>query len=159
VAPIVFRPASPADEQDLLRMMRTLAEQEPGAYFFDEPAVRHVLRTFLANPAFGMAWLFSDEGTPAGYIVLTMGFSFEYHGQDAFFDELYVEPQYRRQAIGRRAVQFVEERARELGVQALHLEVDPGNDPAHELYRRSGYEDHKRHLMTKRLVSPSRIQR
>jgi ribosomal protein S18 acetylase RimI-like enzyme len=49
--------------------------------------------------------------------------------------------------------------ARELGVQALHLEVDPGNDPALELYRRTGYEDHRRHLMTKRLVSPSRMQR
>lgn len=135
-------------------MMRTLAEQEPGAYFFDEPAVRNVLRTFLANPALGEAWIFSDGATPAGYIVLTLSFSFEYHGMDAFIDELYVEPHYRRQGIGRRAVQFVEERARGLGVQALHLEVDPGNDPALELYRRAGYKDHKRHLMTKLLAPP-----
>ncbi len=140
-------------------MMRTLAEQEPGAYFFDEPVVRNVLRAFLSNPTFGMPWVFSDEGTPAGYIVLTMGFSFEYHGQDAFIDEPYVEPQYRRQGIGRRTVQFVEERARELGVQALHLEVDPGNDPALELYRCTGYKDHQRRLMTKRLVSSFRTQR
>jgi ribosomal protein S18 acetylase RimI-like enzyme len=155
VASIVFRAAISADEQDLLRMMRTLAEQEPGAYFFDEPLVRKVLRTFLANPALGQAWFFSDGATPAGYIVLTLGFSFEYHGVDAFIDELYVEPNYRRQGIGRRAVFFVEERAREMGVQALHLEVDPGNDPALELYRRTGYEDHRRHLMTKLLAPPS----
>lgn len=155
MVPIVFRSASPADEQDLLRMMRTLAEQEPGAYFFDEPVVREVLRTFVANSGLGEAWIFLDGATPAGYIVLTLGFSFEYHGQDAFIDELYVEPQYRRLGIGRRAVLFIEERARELGVQALHLEVDPGNDPALELYRRTGYEDHKRHLMTKLLTPPS----
>ena len=159
MASIVFRAANSADEQNLLRMMRTLAEQEPGAYFFDEPIVRKVLRTFLANPAFGQAWIFSDGATPAGYIVLTLGFSFEYHGQDAFIDELYVEPNYRRQGIGRRAVIFVEERAREMGVQALHLEVDPGNDPALELYRRTGYEDHKRHLMTKLIGQPSGSQR
>jgi ribosomal protein S18 acetylase RimI-like enzyme len=158
VAPIIFRPAKQADEQDLLRMMRALAEQEPGAYFFDEPVMRNVLRTFLANRDFGTAWIFMDGVAPAGYTVLTLGFSFEYHGQDAFIDELYVEPPYRRQGIGRRAVQFVEQRARELGVQALHLEVDPGNDPALELYRRTGYENHQRHLMTKRLVSPFRMQ-
>jgi len=158
VASILFRSAELADEQDLLRMMRALAEQEPGAYFFDEPAVRKALRAFLADSTFGATWVFLDGATPAGYIVLTLGFSFEYHGLDAFIDELYVEPQYRRQGIGRRAVQFVEQRARELGVQALHLEVDPGNDPALELYRRAGYQDHQRHLMTKRLVSSSGMQ-
>jgi ribosomal protein S18 acetylase RimI-like enzyme len=38
-----------------------------------------------------------------------------------------------------------------LGVNAIHLEVDRGNDAAFELYRRTGYEDHHRFLMTKRL--------
>lgn len=146
---VVFRPAAAQDEQVLLRMMRNLAEQEPGAYFFDEPVVREVLHKFLANPDLGQAWVFFDGGTPVGYIVLTFGFSFEYHGRDSFIDELYVEPQYRRQGIGRRAMQFVEEQARDLGVNALHLEVDEGNDPAAELYRRAGYDDHSRFLMTK----------
>jgi ribosomal protein S18 acetylase RimI-like enzyme len=39
-----------------------------------------------------------------------------------------------------------------MGVHAVHLEVDRGNDPAFELYRRTGYEDHDRLLMTKWLV-------
>ena len=97
--------------------------------------------------------VFLDEETPVGYIVLTFGYSFEYHGRDSFIDELYIEPQYRRQGIGKRAMQFVEERARELGVNAIHLEVDQGNDPAAELYRRAGYDDHSRFLMTKWLKS------
>ena len=130
-------------------MMRKLAEQEPGAYFFDEPAVRGVLRKFLASPDLGRAWVFFDGETPAGYIVLTFGYSFEYYGRDSFIDELYIEPQYRRLGIGRRAMQFVEERASELGVNAIHLEVDQGNDPAAELYRRAGYGNHSRFLMTK----------
>lgn len=146
---VIFRPAVAKDEQTLLCMMRNLAEQEPGAYFFDEPVVREVLRKFLARPDLGQAWLFLDEETPVGYIVLTFGYSFEYHGRDSFIDELYIEPQYRRQGIGKRAMQFVEERARELGVNAIHLEVDQGNEPAAELYRRAGYDDHARFLMTK----------
>jgi GNAT superfamily N-acetyltransferase len=133
----------------LLRMMRNLAEQEPGAYLFDEPAVREVLRNFLASPELGQAWVFYEDETPVGYIVLTYGYSFEYHGRDSFIDELYIEPQYRRQGIGRRAMQFVEECARGLGVNAIHLEVDQGNEPAAELYRRAGYHDQARFLMTK----------
>jgi len=153
VPQVTFRTATQDDEADLLRMMRSLAEQEPGAYYFDEPAVRRVLRKFLADPDLGMAWIFSDGGTVSGYIVLTLGYSFEYHGKDAFVDELYVEPQYRRRGIGREAMKFVETEARKMGVTALHLEVDYGNDPALELYRGSGYADHGRHLMTKWLVA------
>lgn len=146
---IIFRTASAQDEAALLRMMRELAEQEPGAYYFDEPAVRAVLQQFLLNPQLGRAWIFFDGEISVGYIVLTLGFSFEYHGRDSFIDELYIEPQYRRRGIGRRAIQFVEERAREMGVTAIHLEVDDGNHPAEELYKRAGFADHSRYLMTK----------
>ena len=150
---VIFRAAASEHEPTLLRMMRNLAEQEPGAYFFDEPVVREVLRKFLASPDLGRAWVFFDGEAPVGYIVLTFGYSFEYHGRDSFIDELYIEPQYRRKGMGRRAMQFVEERARELGVNAIHLEVDRGNDAAAELYRRAGYADHARFLMTKWFVT------
>jgi GNAT superfamily N-acetyltransferase len=149
---VVFRPAATEDEQALLCMMRKLAEQEAGAYLFNESAVREVLRKFLASPDLGQAWVFFDGETPVGYVVLTFGYSFEYHGRDSFVDELYIEPEYRREGIGRRAMQFVEERARDFGVNAIHLEVDEGNDPAAELYRRVGYNDHSRFLMTKWLT-------
>jgi ribosomal protein S18 acetylase RimI-like enzyme len=89
------------------------------------------------------------QETIAGYVVLTLGFSFEFRGHDAFIDELYIEPAYRRRGYGREAVRFLEEQARKMGANALHLEVDYGNDPAMELYRRSGYQDHNRFLMTK----------
>ena len=148
---VIFRPAVREDEQVLLGMMRSLAEQEPGAYFFDEPTVCEVLRKLLASPDLGHVWVFFEEKTPVGYMALTYGYSFEYHGREAFIDELYIEPQYRRKGIGRRAMQFVEQHARELGVNAIHLEVDQGNDPAAAFYRRSGYDDHSRFLMTKRL--------
>ncbi len=153
VSQVTFRPATKNDEAGLLCMMRKLAEQEPGVYYFDEPVVRKALHDFLANPEFGKAWIFSERVIPAGYIVLTLGYSFEYHGRDAFVDELYVEPQYRRRGIARQAMQFLEQQAREMGVKALHLEVDLGNIPALGLYRGAGYADHHRYLMTKRMVT------
>jgi diamine N-acetyltransferase len=130
-------------------MMRNLAEQEPGAYFFNEPVVSGALRKFLADSSLGEAWIFFDGETPVAYIILTFGFSFEFHGRNAFIDELYVEPPYRRQGLGRHAMQFIAERARECGVNAIHLEVDEGNIAAEKLYRRTGYVDNSRYLMTK----------
>jgi ribosomal protein S18 acetylase RimI-like enzyme len=43
-----------------------------------------------------------------------------------------------------------------MGVNAIHLEVDPGNDSALELYRRTGFVDHNRFLMTKWLKRDSK---
>jgi ribosomal protein S18 acetylase RimI-like enzyme len=144
-----FREATLQDEAALLPMMRSLAEQEPGKIPFDEAAARATLRQFAERPAFGRIWLFYEGAAPVGYIILTIGFSFEFHGHDAFIDELFIKAEYRRRGYGLQAVSFLEEKAREMGVNAVHLEVDHGNDPALELYRRSGYEDHVRFLMSK----------
>ncbi len=146
---LVIREGALRDEAELLRMMRVLAEQERGKIKCDEPAARASFRRLLSLPAFGRAWLLFEENKAVGYIVLTIGFSFEFHGHDAFIDELYVDAAYRRCGLGRQAVAFVEAKAREMGVSALHLEVDRGNEPAMELYWSSGYEDHDRFLMTK----------
>jgi ribosomal protein S18 acetylase RimI-like enzyme len=146
---LIIREATLEDEPELLRMMRHLAEQEPGKIKFDEEAGSASLRQFLSLPAFGAIWMLCEGSKPAGYIILTVGFSFEFHGHDAFIDELYIDAGYRRRGFGRQAVAFVERKAREMGVTAIHLEVDRGNDPAFELYRRTGYKDHDRFLMTK----------
>jgi ribosomal protein S18 acetylase RimI-like enzyme len=55
---------------------------------------------------------------------------------------------HRGQGIGAQALEFFAEQARQLGVTVVHLEVNHGN-PAIELYRSMGFEDHKRYLMTK----------
>jgi ribosomal protein S18 acetylase RimI-like enzyme len=144
-----IREATLQDEAQLLRMMRQLAEQEPGKIQFDESAARTAFRKFLSLPAFGRVWLLCEGSLPMGYIVLTIGFSFEFHGHDAFIDELYIDSNFRRRGYGKQAVMFLEKKARAMGVNAVHLEVDRGNDPALELYRRIGYQDHDRFFMTK----------
>jgi ribosomal protein S18 acetylase RimI-like enzyme len=149
LSPLTIREATLQDEAELLRMMRLLAEQEPGKILFDESIARATFQRFLSLPAFGRVWLLCEDNLRVGYIVLTIGFSFEFHGHDAFIDELFIDAAFRRRGYGQQAVMFLEKRARELGVNAIHLEVDRGNDPAFELYRRTGYENHDRFLMTK----------
>src|SRR5256714_10328071 len=123
-------------------MMRKLAEQQPGAIKFDEPAVRVTFGRFLSVPAFGKVWLLCEGTKPVGYVVLARGFSFEFHGHDAFIDELYIEAAFGRRGYGRRAVAFVDRKPREMGLNAIHPQIGRGNDPACELSRRAGYPYH-----------------
>jgi GNAT superfamily N-acetyltransferase len=118
-------------------------------YPFDREKARAALEPFLANPALGRVWLFRDGGAAVGYFVLTLGWSLEYGGRDAFVDELFVSPSHRGRGLGRRALEAIGEACRELGVQALHLEVEKENLSAAELYREWGFEDHDRCLMSK----------
>jgi ribosomal protein S18 acetylase RimI-like enzyme len=86
-----------------------------------------------------------------GYVVLTLGYSLEYLGRDAFVDELYVRQTYRRQGVGTHAIEHVVRTCRELDVRALHLEVERHNAPAQALYRKVGFRDRDHYLMTRRL--------
>lgn len=54
--------------------------------------------------------------------------------------------------LGARVMQAVEREARALGVQALHLEVERGNEPARALYEKRGLRDTGRQLLSKRLT-------
>ena len=144
-----FREAISGDEAVLLPMMRALAKQDPEVVPFNESSARAAFHQFLSLPAFGRIWLLYNGSDLIGYIILTVGFSFEFRGHDAFIDELYIVPAHRHRGFGRQAMAFVEQEAREMRVHALHLEVDPSNDSALELYRRTGYKDHDRFLMTK----------
>jgi diamine N-acetyltransferase len=151
---LTIRPATFADEAHLLSMMRELVEQEPNPGVFQEGLIRNAFRSLLDQPERGRIWMLVACEKTIGYIVLTLGFSFEFHGTDAFIDELYVASEFRRRGFGLRAVEHLETEAKKLGVNAVHLEVDKGNDPAFEIYRRAGFEDHNRFLMTKWLQEP-----
>ncbi|HEU5198860.1 MAG TPA: GNAT family N-acetyltransferase [Ktedonobacterales bacterium] len=142
-----FRLAGEADLETIIPFMREFYAID--SYPFDEQAARRALDEFLAEPLFGRVWLIEVGAVPVGYVVLTLGYSLEFHGRDAFIDELFVAPSSRHQGIGKRAMQFVETACRELGVHALHLEVERHNTAAQQLYRQSGFEDHDRFLLSK----------
>ena len=142
--------ATPPAAQAILDLMEQFYAGE--RYPFAREKARAALEPFLANPALGRAWLFRDGDAAVGYFVLTLGWSLEYGGRDAFVDELFVSPSHRGRGLGRRALEAIDEACRELGVRALHLEVEKDNLPAAELYRQRGFEDHDRRLMTRRFT-------
>jgi ribosomal protein S18 acetylase RimI-like enzyme len=119
---------------------------------FDEQRARVALEGFLADESLGRVWLIHYRGEEIGYLVLTLGYSLEYGGRDAFIDEMYIRASYRGNGIGKIALAFAEDVCRALGVRALHLEVGQANTAAYGLYRAVGFMDHDRRLLTKRIT-------
>ena len=144
-----FRPATTADEPTLLELMGEFYLE--GRMLFDERAARAALRGVLADPAHGRALLIEVEGAVAGYLVVCFGWSLEFHGRDAFVDELYLRERFRGQGIGTRALEVAAEVCRTSGARALHLEVERSNTRAQSVYRRTGFADRDYYLMTRRL--------
>ena len=142
-----FRVAGPADADVLVEMMRDFNAHERIA--FDEPEVRAVLAQLFANEEYGRVCLVVLDGEVAGYVVVAFGFSIEFRGRDAFVDELFVKDEFRGRGLGGAALRFAESVCRGRGVRALHLEVERQNTGAQAVYRRAGFVDHDRYLVTK----------
>ncbi|GAB4403334.1 MAG: hypothetical protein OHK0053_27990 [Microscillaceae bacterium] len=139
-----------AEEQDipaLLAMMEDFYRID--GYPFKEERTLRNLHLFLARPDWGRIWLLVNEGQVLGYLVLCLGFSFEFGGRDAFLDELYLKPAHRGQGWAKKALAELMPQAEALEVVALHLEVERHNEAGKKLYRHFGFEDHDRILMTR----------
>jgi GNAT superfamily N-acetyltransferase len=113
---------------------------------------RAALAALIGNPDFGEIWVASEGDQVVAYIAVTFGFSLEYGGRDALVDELVVAPSHQRQGLGTKALAVAEAVCRNAGVRALHLEVERGKDGARRLYEKTGFVEHSRYLLTKRLA-------
>lgn len=132
-----FKLAVPSDLETLLILMQAYYVYD--GHDFQEAKARHALSQLLTNPLFGLAWLIEADGELVGYIVICFGYSLEFGGRDCFIDELFLDEQYRGKGIGTQAIEHVVVQCRESGVQAVHLEVMPGNRKAIDFYKRVGF--------------------
>ena len=89
-----IRTASAVDIPTILELP-TEFYAESGHSVDRKPTTRG-LQELLEKPEPGQLWLVIWDGNPAGYIVLTVRFSTEYGGLDAFVDDLFVKAAVRR---------------------------------------------------------------
>jgi len=147
--------AGPEDCALLLDLMSEFYAES--GYRVDRERARAAFTDLLADQRLGQAWLIHAGSGPVGYVVLTLGYSMEYGGPDAFVDDLFIQEPYRGRGLGKLALAEVQAVCVARGVRALHLEVGRDNDRAQSLYRQAGFVSTDRELLTLRLASPSHL--
>lgn len=147
---ISFRPAVSGDLGDLLGFSEALYSED-GTIRFERERASAGLRQLLENESLGRVWMIDVDGRSVGYLVLTWGFTTEHWGRVGLVDELYVLPDHRDRGLGTAAMELAERSCRERGIKAVQLEVSRANVRGQGLYRRLGFADHDRYLMTKTL--------
>ena len=150
-----IRRATPGDIPALVELMREFYAE--AGYPLDRGWAAAAFSALLGDDSRGAAWLASYAGEPAGYVVLTVRFSMEYGGLDAFIDDLFVRPGCRRLGLGRAALRELFDECGRRGVLAMHVEVGRDNAAARALYRGYGLEVHdaSREPLTVRLGNGS----
>lgn len=141
-----LRRATHADVPSLVALMEVFYA-ESDFPLAKGPAARAFER-LLDAPALGAVWIMEDEGQPAGYVVLTVGYSMEFGGLRGFVDDLFVHPRFRRVGLATEALAAVQHECTNRGVRALLVETGPDNDRARRVYQRSGFEDSGRLLLS-----------
>jgi len=86
------------------------------------------------------AWLIGPKKSPVGYIVVSFGFSIELGGRDAFVDEFFVRENVRGRGMGGQCLLVLMQQLRDMGVKAVHMEIDHDNPRATKLYKKTGFK-------------------
>lgn len=142
-----IRDAKAADIERMMPLVREFYVYEK--LVLDEVRYRELALELIANEDLGRLLVIELENELIGYAVIGFGFSLEFGGRDALLDEFYLRESCRGDGIGTQLIAAMEELCRVKDIRAVHLEADYVNARVHEFYKRLGFRDHERHLMTK----------
>jgi ribosomal protein S18 acetylase RimI-like enzyme len=148
---VTIRPARTADLPELLRLIR--------AYYrfdhirFEPRMMTRALGKFLRSGAFGRAWIMTDGPRSAGYVVLTYNYDLEFGGLEGLVTDLYICPAYRGSGLGRRALETVDDYCRSRRIGTVELQVEQDNVAAQAFYRKLGFRQLTRVVMTRKVRS------
>jgi GNAT superfamily N-acetyltransferase len=133
-----FEGAVAKDLPQLVELLGQLFEQE--AEFTPDAAKQEAaLKLIFSNPSFGKLYVAKDGSRVVAMASLLYTISTAEGGKAALFEDLVVSPDYRKQGIGARLLEYVIAQARAEGVLRMTLLTDMQNEQAQVLYRRLGF--------------------
>ena len=116
------------DVPQLVRMMEEFYDE--AGFPLDHGRASDGFSALLADRSRGAIWIVFEDAQPAGYAVLTLRFSMEHGGLDAFIDDLFIRPPHRRRGLGRLVLQALFHECRKRGVLAVQCRGWPRQRPS-----------------------------
>jgi GNAT superfamily N-acetyltransferase len=136
MGPMRVRLASPPDAADVARLIAGFRDYY-GEELPDDTTIRAVVERLLEDP--GTDVLLAGR-PPCGIAQLRFRLSVWTGTEDAWLEDLFVEPGRRRAGVGRALMEASLARARERGCARVQLDANERNDAAIALYRTLGFE-------------------
>ncbi len=133
-----FDSAVAKDLPQMVELLMQLFEQE-AEFSPDATKQETALKLIFADPKLGKLFVARDGAKVVAMASLLFTVSTAEGGRAALFEDLVVRPDYRKQGIGARLLEYVIEQARSEGVLRLTLLTDMQNEQAQALYRRLGF--------------------
>jgi GNAT superfamily N-acetyltransferase len=126
-----------------------------GGYPLNHQRATQAFATLLADDRLGYAWFIQADGQDVGYVVLTLCYSMEYGGANAFVDDLFVRSPFRHSGLATAALTEVRAFCVKRGIRTIHVETGRDNAAAQAVYRRVGFTHTDRQLLTVSLANPT----
>lgn len=134
-----IRPYSPGDESIVIALWEKCNLTRP----WNNPA-QDIQRKLKVNPELFLVGVMENR-----VVATVMG---GYEGHRGWVNYLAVEPAHRRQGLGRRMMQAVEDKLLSMGCPKLNLQVRTDNPSALKFYEHIGYKTDDVVSMGKRLI-------
>ena len=135
---VTFDTAKASDLPDLVELLGLLFDQE--AEFRPDPAKQEsALKLIFSDPSRARIYVGRDGRRVVAMASLLFTVSTAEGGKAAWFEDLVVRPEYRRQGIGAKLLGYVIAQARAEGVLRITLLTDMQNERAQALYHRLGF--------------------
>ncbi len=148
-----MRKALPEDGRLLVEMMAEFYGE--ANYSLNRPRAEDAFAAILADDRLGSVWLIEASAQIVGYLVLTTCFSMEYGGRIAFLDDFYIRPAFRGIGIGTKSLAEARNYCLRHNYRAVSVEVSRTNAAGQRVYRRTGFGETDRQLLTMRLADPT----
>lgn len=141
----MWRLATVHEDEKIISLCRELNSEDPGPNPVPDKHMKNTLLTLRKEESRGKALVLEVNQIIVGYALLISFWSNELGGEVCNIDELYVEPQYRRNGYSTTLVKAL------IGKNAfwprtpvaIELEVTPVNTKAREFYTRLGFHPQK----------------
>ncbi|MDD6395980.1 MAG: GNAT family N-acetyltransferase [Firmicutes bacterium] len=128
-----------SDKEKYIEMATEFYNSEAVDHAVDTPNFEKAFDEMMRSDTYVECWFIEENAKIAGYIMLLKTYSQEAGGICIWFDEVWVEPEFRGRGIGGNALKqmmsIYSDAAR------FRLEYSEENPRAAQLYRRLGFDD------------------